>query len=97
MIAAAEAEGATSLKTAYNSGVTTLLADEEAIVTMVVYMPTTVGNEANHNGVNKPSINLGINLVATQYTYEEDSFGDDYDEDSLYDIDESDEDYDDYD
>ena len=57
--------------------------DDADYLAMVVYMPTTVGNEANHNGVNKPSINLGINLVATQYTYEEDSFGDDYDEDSL--------------
>lgn len=50
---------------------------------MVVYMPTNVGNEANHDGVNVPSINLGINLVATQFTHEEDSFGPDYDQDSL--------------
>ena len=38
---------------------------------MVVYMPTTVGNKTNHNGINVPSINLGVNLVATQFSYEE--------------------------
>ena len=32
---------------------------------MVVYMPTTVGNEANHNGVNVPQIDLGIKVDAT--------------------------------
>lgn len=46
---------------------------------LVVYMPTTVDNVANHNGVNVPTIELGINVVATQYTFEEDSFGNDYD------------------
>ncbi len=50
---------------------------------MVVYMPTTVGNKTNHDGINVPSINLGINLVATQFSYEEDSYGPDYDMDSL--------------
>jgi len=83
-IAAAEAEGATSLKTAYNSGVTTLLAGEEAIVTMVVYMPTTVGNDANAKmGAPVPTINLGLNLFATQTAYEEDSFNDQYDADAM--------------
>ena len=46
---------------------------------LVVYMPTSVANEANHNGVNVPKIELGINVVATQYTYEEDSFDNQYD------------------
>ena len=50
-------------------------------VSLVVFMPETVGNEANHKtGTNAPVINLGINLFATQYTYESDSFGTDYDE-----------------
>lgn len=49
------------------------------ILALVVYMPETVGNEANHNGTNIPSINLGINVVATQMTAEGDSFGTDYD------------------
>ena len=60
-----------------------LLAGEnnsEKIVTLVVWMPTTVGNEANHKtGVTAPSIDLGISVVATQYTHENDSFGNDYD------------------
>ncbi len=84
-IAAAEAKGATPLKTAYNSGVTALLADEEAIVTMVVYMPTTVGNDANAaKGAATPTINLGLNLFATQLANEEDSFGPDYDENAPF-------------
>ena len=53
----------------------------EEIVTMVVYMPETVGNEANHKtGTVAPTLNLGINLIASQYTWENDSFGPDYDE-----------------
>ncbi|MBR2906448.1 MAG: leucine-rich repeat protein [Clostridia bacterium] len=47
---------------------------------LVVYMPTTVGNDANHDGVNVPQIDLGINIMATQLGAEEDSFGSDYDE-----------------
>ena len=83
-IAAAEAEGATALKTAYNSGTTQLLATEEDYVTMVVYMPTTVGNEANPaKGAATPTINLGLNLFATQTAYEEDSFGNQYDADAM--------------
>ena len=55
------------------------------IVTLVVWMPTTVGNEANHKtGVDAPVIKLGINVAATQYTYEKDSFGPDYDADAKY-------------
>ena len=84
-IAAAEAAGATALKTAYNSSTTALDAkndtdSDEKIVTMVVYMPTTVGNEANPaKGAATPTINLGINLFATQQTAESDSFDNQYD------------------
>ncbi|MBE6640747.1 MAG: hypothetical protein E7619_04095 [Ruminococcaceae bacterium] len=48
---------------------------------LALFMPETVGNEANHNGVNKPSIKLGISLVATQYNWEPeaDSFDHNYD------------------
>ena len=53
--------------------------DTAQVVAIVLTLPETVGNEANHNGVNAPSIDLGINLVATQYTHENDSFGNDYD------------------
>ena len=51
-----------------------------------VDMPEAVGNEANHNGVNIPSIEFGVNVVATQYTHENDSFGPDYDKDAEYPI-----------
>ena len=52
--------------------------NSEKIVTLVVWMPNTVGNEANHKtGVAAPSIDLGISVVATQYTHENDSFGTD--------------------
>ena len=54
------------------------------VLALVVYMPTTVGNVANHNGEDIPTINLGITLNATQLAYEEDSFGPDYDEDAFY-------------
>ena len=52
----------------------------EKYVTLIVYMPTTVDNIANHRvGEAIPTIELGINLVATQTPYENDSFGDSYD------------------
>ena len=59
----------------------------EKIVTLVVWMPTNVGNEANYKvaeGITAPSIDLGINVVATQYTYESDSFDETYDKDATY-------------
>ena len=48
-------------------------------VAMVIYMPESVQNEANHNGVDVPSIEMGVSLFATQYAYEEDSFNNEYD------------------
>ena len=53
-------------------------------VALVVYMPETVGNEANYVGDTAPSIDLGVKLVATQYTEESDSFDDQYDKDATY-------------
>lgn len=48
---------------------------------LVVYMPTSVTNEANYKtGTIAPEIQLGINLVATQIMSENDSFGNNYDE-----------------
>ena len=46
---------------------------------MLIYMPTSVENVANHNGTDVPEINLGFNVVATQNTVEADAFGTDYD------------------
>ena len=70
---------AKKLKTAFVD-VNALEATEFAYVTMVVYMPETVGNEANYKtGTAAPVINLGINLFATQETSENDSFDNRYD------------------
>ena len=55
-------------------------ASSELYLALVVYMPESVGNEANHNGVNVPEIELGINVFATQYTYEQDSYDENYDD-----------------
>ena len=64
-----------------------LAKGESKTVTLVVWMPTTVGNEANHKTeVTAPSIDLGISVVATQDTVEHDSFGDQYDKDAEYPI-----------
>lgn len=57
----------------------TLNPSEEVVLALVVYMPTTDVSEANPNEKNIPRIDLGINVAATQYTYETDSFGSDYD------------------
>ena len=62
-----------------------LAKGESKTVTLVVWMPTTVGNEANHKtGVAAPAIDLGIRVVATQDTVEHDSFGNQYDENATY-------------
>ena len=53
---------------------------------MVVYMPTDVGNVANHNGTDIPKIDLGINVFATQMTAEEDSFNNQYDANAPFSI-----------
>ena len=59
--------------------------DSEKIVTLVVWMPTTVGNEANHKtGAAAPSIDLGITVYATQDTVENDSFDNQYDKYATY-------------
>ena len=82
----AEAVGTgTPLNTGYTSEETPLKATESKTVTLVVWMPTTVGNEANHaKEAVAPSIDLGINVVAAQYTYEKDSFNNQYDKDAQY-------------
>ena len=62
-----------------------LTSNGETYLALVVCMPETVGNEANYKtNTTVPEINLGINLLATQYAYEEDSFGKDYDENATF-------------
>ena len=67
---------------------------DEAVFEVVVTMPTSVGNEANfltdlkgdisdegeEGFTNQPEIIFGVKLAATQWTYESDDFGIDYDE-----------------
>lgn len=62
-----------------------VLAGQDAYVLIKVDMDGNVGNEANHDGVNIPSIEFGINVLATQYTNEKDSFGHEYDKEATYD------------
>ena len=71
------------LKAGYTNSAS-LAPQDEFYLALIVYMPTTVGNEANHNGVNIPQIDLGINILATQYAAEDDSFGKDYDTNSTF-------------
>ena len=62
----------------------TATATDTDVYALVVYMPESVGNEANHNGTDIPVINLGLSVLATQDTVEEDSFNDQYDKDATY-------------
>ena len=87
-IAAVDAS-AVALSNDFSAAGTLLAAAENeesaSIVTMVVYMPETVGNEANYAaGAAVPTVNLGINLLATQFAYEKDSFNENYDVNAGY-------------
>ena len=79
--AVADVESAEKLSKGYNKS-STMAPRSELYLALVVYMPETVDNVANHNGTDIPEINLGINVVATQMAAENDSFGNDYDEDA---------------
>ena len=80
-------ESGNKLNVPYGKSSQSLEAGEEDVLTMVVFMPTTVGNEANYRGATVPTINMGINLFATQYTYEQDSYGSEYDKDAKVPVD----------
>ena len=59
--------------------------DTAQIVAIVLTMPETVTNEANHaKDAVAPTITLGINLVATQLSAESDAFGTDYDKNAFF-------------
>ena len=68
----------------YNSDTTPLEVGGTDYVALIVYMPETVGNEANYRGSDIPTIELGINVVATQTEAESDSFNDQYDKDAWH-------------
>jgi len=62
----------------------TAAATDTDVFALAVYMPESVGNEANHNGTNVPEINLGLTVMATQDTVESDSFDNQYDVNAEY-------------
>lgn len=53
-------------------------------VLVIITMPETVGNEACHDGETIPEINFSLTALATQLSYEEDSFGSGYDAKAEY-------------
>ena len=73
------------LEYASNGNVHSLQPGAAQILGIKVYMPETVGNEANAISPEKAaSISFGLNVVATQYTVESDSYGTQYDKDATY-------------
>ncbi len=80
--AMATVDSATKISSGYSESGSLAVGSDFVYLAMVVYMPTTVDNVANHNGVDIPQIDLGINIFATQDTVEPDSFGPDYDKDN---------------
>ena len=73
------------LEKAGNGNVHSLQPGDARILGIKVYMPESVGNEANAISTEKAaSINFGLNVVATQYTTESDSYGNTYDKDAKY-------------
>ena len=70
-----------------NGNVHELKPGDAGILGIKVYMPESVGNEANAISTEKAAfINFGLNVVATQYTVESDSYGTQYDKDATYPI-----------
>lgn len=61
-----------------------LLPGEVDYLIAKVDMAESVGNEANHNNIEIPAISFGINVLATQFTEENDSFSNQYDKDAAY-------------
>ena len=68
-----------------NGSVHVLQPGAAQILGIKVYMPESVGNEANAISTGKAaSIEFGLNILATQYTTESDSYGTQYDKDATY-------------
>ena len=82
--AKAAAEGSAKALNAYSDSGYMLPETADKTFALVVYMPETVGNEANYAGNTVPMINLFVNVNATQYTYERDSFGPEYDAGAVF-------------
>ncbi len=80
-------ESAALISEGYSSAEGHLTAGSTSkMLALVVYMPEDVSNNANHgpNPGDAPSIDIGIELVATQDTVEKDSFDEKYDQYAVY-------------
>ena len=74
------------LEKATNGQFHNLKPGDAVILGMKVYMPESVGNEANAKTSNDAaSIEFGLKVLATQYTVESDSFDNEYDKNAQYD------------
>lgn len=57
-----------------------MLSGDVEYFAIVVWMPTTVGNEANYmTGTPAPVVEFGVTVIATQTPYEEDAYDNSYD------------------
>ena len=73
------------LEYASNGNVHALQPGAAQILGIKVYMPESVGNEANAKTTeDAASIKFGLSVYATQYTTESDSYGTQYDKDATY-------------
>ena len=78
----------TKISAGYAKAGTLTATDGYVYLAMVIYMPETVGNEANARTKDETGkIELGINIVATQVTAESDAFNNTYDEGATYPVD----------
>ena len=82
--AARQAVAASAQTLANRNDTDSMLAGTSKTFALVVYMPEDVGNVANYRGNVVPTIELGLNLVATQQNSERDSFGPDYDTNATF-------------
>ena len=74
----------TKISAGYSKVADMAAGSPDLYLAMILHMPETVGNEANHNGIDVPNIELGINVAATQMEAELDSFGTNYDNNASY-------------
>ena len=61
-----------------------LLSGDSHYLFIKVDMASDVSEKFNHNGIDVPSIEFGVKVLATQFTYENDTFGNQYDKDASY-------------
>lgn len=80
--ALAAVDNATVISNAFAKNSYINAGEPEHYVALVIYMPESVGNVANHNGTDIPEIKFGISVHATQNVDEADGFNNEYDKDA---------------